>query len=39
VIGENQVLGSELGRKGFNSANVVGVIVDGRKVVLYVHPR
>jgi hypothetical protein len=38
VIGQNQVLDHELGKKGFDPENVVGVIVNGAQVVLYVHP-
>lgn len=39
AIGQNEVLDSELGRKGFNPEDVVGVIVNDSQVVLYVHPR
>lgn len=37
AIAANLVLDQELNSEGFNPEDVVGVIVDGRKVVLYVH--
>lgn len=38
-IARNEVLDRELGREGFDAANVVGVIVNGPAVTLYVHVR
>jgi hypothetical protein len=37
VIGENIKLDSELDADGYNAEDVVGVIVDGQNVILYVH--
>ena len=37
VIGQNAVLDTELGQEGYNPEDVVGVIVDGVQVTLYVH--
>lgn len=37
AIGLNDVLDTELDQEGYNPENVVGVIVNGRQVILYVH--
>jgi hypothetical protein len=37
VIGQNPVLDGELDQNGYNPEDVVGVIVDGQAVTLYVH--
>jgi len=37
VIGQNPVLDTELDQEGYNPEDVVGVIVEGTLVTLYVH--
>jgi hypothetical protein len=37
AIDQNEVLDRKLGREGFEPQHVVGVVVEGRHVVLYVH--
>jgi hypothetical protein len=36
-IDQNEVLHSELGGDGYNAHDVVGVVVNGKAVILYVH--